>query len=765
MDSLFPEYDEAGVIAAKVVIDEREGLEFHYAIPEALVGRVAEGSRVRVTLRGQRELGTVIALEPPPAGLRVLRPLTGLAGGGSGDGAEDDGALFPPGLIALARWMSEYYLSPLATVFRGMVPSSVRAADESYQRRKHLHVGRELGDEELGALARRAPRQAAIYEAVRLAGGGLAQAAVAGETGGSASAIRALVGAGLLRVTEEVVMRDPAGDEIYVASEALELGEEQAEALAAIEEALDGRDLRPILLHGVTGSGKTEVYLQAIARVMEEGGSALFLVPEISLTPQTVERLKARFADRQGDIAIMHSHLSEGQRHDEWQKIRRGARVAIGARSAVFAPLRDLRLIIVDEEHENSYKQENPPRYQARDLAVVRGALEKCPVVLGSATPSLESYQNCLEGKYRRLEIRRRADGRSLPLFRLVDMRQERRNPAGKDQPGSDILSHGLREAVEGRLERGEQTILFLNRRGYTSTLTCQACGHVVECRHCAIPMTFHRDEEKLLCHLCGFRRVAPKVCPECKDPGIRFAGYGTQKVEAILGQAFPGARVARIDTDTMQRRDLLRKTLAEFRAQKIQILVGTQMIAKGLDFPNVTLVGVLNADLGLHVPDFRAGERTFQLLTQVAGRAGRGEMEGEVYVQTVTPHSPSIQFARHHDYDGFADQELSFRRQFGYPPFTHLALLSARCAHEARAEFTMETLHRRLEQELPKGIVLGEPVPSPLVRAHDLYRYQVILRSAQVRPLVAHIRRVMGGMTFPEDVVMVCDIDAYSLQ
>nr|WP_255518930.1 primosomal protein N' [Luteolibacter marinus] len=605
---------------------------------------------------------------------------------------------------------------------------------------------------------------------------------------GASASVKSLVKQGLVRLTEEEVRRDPEADgsEEILPDTPIPLNDEQQAALEAILAAsaksevpsdnppsaegrtppliTDHRSLitpaKPVLLHGVTGSGKTEVYLQAARHTIDQGKTVLVLVPEISLTPQTVRRFRARFADVQNQVAVLHSNLSQGERFDEWHRIRKGiARIVIGARSAVFAPLPDLGLIIVDEEHENSYKQDQVPRYHGRDVAVLRASLENCTIVLGSATPSLESFQNTLEGKYQLVRLAKRADGQSLPLIRVLDMKLEKQKQKG----GMAILSDRLRVALEQRLEKNEQSILFLNRRGFARSLQCPSCGHVCTCPHCALALTYHREDERLMCHICGHQAVVPRKCPECRDPAIALQGYGTQKVEEVLAKVLPKAKIARIDADAMRRKNALRDLLNAFQARKIDILIGTQMIAKGLHFPNVTLVGILNADIGLHVPDFRAGERVFQLLTQVAGRAGRGTLEGEVIVQTFTPHSPSIQFARHHDFDGFAEQELDMRRQFRFPPFTRCAVLTSRSTHERRAEFTLQTLHRRLKEDLPPGLELGEPMPSPLVRSHGQFRFQLMLRGPKARSLTKHVQQVLQKTTLPEDVTVVFDMDALS--
>jgi primosomal protein N' (replication factor Y) (superfamily II helicase) len=543
------------------------------------------------------------------------------------------------------------------------------------------------------------------------------------------------------------------------------------------------------LLHGVTGSGKTEVYLQAIAHALEQGKGAIVLVPEISLTPQTVERFKARFSSGKWQtlVAVLHSHLSAGERHDEWHKIRQGrARIVIGARSAIFAPVEPLGLIVVDEEHEHTYKQEEAPRYHARDVAVMRGQMENAVVVLGSATPSLESFYNCQRGKFALLELPERVDDQKMPRVRVVDMRQ-----AAAKEKGPPVLSPQLKEAIHQRLERGEQTILFLNRRGYSTSLQCPKCGFVAQCPNCSLALTYHRIEQKLSCHICGHNEKVPSVCPDqkCRNPAIRFAGTGTQRVEDVLAKLFPNARVKRMDADAMKRKDDYRRILGDFRTGKIDILVGTQMIAKGLHFPNVTLVGIIYADLALHQPDFRAGERTFQLLTQVAGRAGRGDVEGEVFVQAFAPFHPAIQFARRHDFNGFFEQELEFRRQLSYPPFSRVALLTLKGRNEDKVKFSAEHLKRELEKNLTKNcdvqpvaesdratgstphaqnvfqdLVISGPAPAPLLRAEQFYRHQIMLRTGAMSKLSRTLAGIIGTLALPDDVTLTADIDPVNL-
>ncbi len=737
--------------AALVLIDGPSELAFDYSIPDT-VTELKPGCRVRVPLRNREATGTVLKTfeVDEDNATHSLKPFTSLI---------DPEPLVSATLMNLGAWIADYYGAPMEHVMRVILPESVRQDRHQEKTRKAVELTGPVDPEVLAEREKRAPKQAAILHALSAKGPLLAIADLGGST--ALASAKALEKRGLVKLTDEAVRRDPEADETYVETQALQLNEEQSIALACLEKAIDApSENKPILLHGVTGSGKTEVYLQAVDYCLKQGKSAIVLVPEIALAPQTVQRFKARFASIADQVAILHSHLSQGERFDEWHRIRQGkARVVIGARSAIFAPLANLGLIIVDEEHESSYKQETSPRYHGRDLAVLRGHMEPAAVVLGSATPALETFANHQSGKYDRVTLTQRVDAQSMPIIRVIDMKME----AQKHKGGDAILSERLRTAVENRLEKGEQVILFLNRRGFARSLQCGKCGYVCECTHCSLPLTYHRTDDRLICHLCGYQAIPPKKCPDCKDPGIRLQGYGTQKVEALLHKVFPDARMARIDADSARKKNALRDTLRSFKTQKVDILLGTQMIAKGLHFPNVTLVGILNADLGLHVPDFRAGERTFSLLTQVAGRAGRGELEGEVIVQTFTPHSPSVQFARHHDYEGYAEQELEFRQQFGFPPYQHIAVVTSRCTHERRAEFSLETLHRRLKESLPKGILLTEPMPSPLVRSHGQYRFQLTLRSPSARYISRYVQQTLAQLTLPEDVTLTLDVDAYS--
>jgi len=736
---------------ARVLIDGPSELVFDYEVPAGM--HVRPGCRVRVPLRRASSVGTVLALreagaEPPKFAVRPIQALV------------EPEPLITPVLLKTGEWIAQYYGCGMETVVRSLLPESVRGEENSAKTRRVAVLDAKPAADVMERLAKRAPRQHVVMTLLENAPGMRMAVADLGE--GAAGVLKALEKSALLRIETEEVRRDPEADgvEDVVESPPLALNAEQKVALDAITGRMAEEKPKPVLLLGVTGSGKTEVYLQAAQRALDMGRTVLVLVPEISLTPQTVRRFRARFAAWKDQVAVLHSHLSQGERFDEWHRIRKGlARIVIGARSAVFAPLPDLGLILVDEEHENTYKQETVPRYHGRDVAVLRASFEGCAVVLGTATPSLESWQNTVSGKYDLLRLDRRADGQSMPLVRVVDMKLESTRHKGS----VPILSERLRGALEKRLETGEQSILFLNRRGFARSLQCPQCAHVCQCPHCTVALTYHRTDERLMCHVCGYQSMVPRRCPNCNDPAILLQGFGTQKVEEVMAKLLPKARIARIDADAMRRKHALRDTLHAFQARKIDILIGTQMIAKGLHFPNVTLVGILNADVGLHVPDFRAGERTFQLITQVAGRAGRGELEGEVIVQTFTPHSPSIQFARRHDFDGFAGQELEMRAHLDFPPYSHCAVITSRSTHERRAEFSLQTLRLRLVEDLPAGVSVTDVMPSPLIKAHGQFRFQITLRARMARVLTRHVQAVLARTTLPEDVTVVFDMDALS--
>ncbi len=739
---------------------------------------------------------------------------------------EDDVPYLSPPLLALARWMAGYYCAPFELTLRCLLPAAVRnsgmkakerlyvapaeGAFELTKRQSELLDGlRRVGGGWLHALTREfactpqilkalAEKGAATIEKRPMRRDPLANRKILpsrpqtlmDEQAAALEQLFALMGEGGQR-SEVGDRRSEVGDRrSEVGDRRSEIGDWKAEGGGQRSEVGDRRaesggqrteaelspatghrpptsDLRPptsvpgaapqpLLLFGVTGSGKTEVYLQAIARMLEQGRGAIVLVPEIALTPQTVQRFAARFGNR---IAVLHSALGEGERFDEWHRIRTGeAVVVVGPRSAVFAPVKNLGLIVVDEEHEPSYKQDEAPRYNARDVAVMRGHLEKCAVVLGTATPAMETWLNVQKGKYAVAHLTKRVSGRPMPRVHVVDMRIETAQ-AGHVQ----IFSGVLLEALKLRLERGEQSILFLNRRGYANALVCPSCGAAAACDACSVSYTYHQADTCLRCHICGCWKPVPAVCPACGDPAFKYAGFGTQRVEIALQKCFPQAKVLRMDADVTARKHTHDELLGIFKSGRADILIGTQMIAKGLDFPNVTLVGVLSADMSLHMPDFRAGERTYQLLAQVSGRAGRAELPGEVYVQTFSPDHPAVRAAAGDEgFAPFAAQELLERKEGGYPPYTHLLCLTFKGESEDKVRFAAETYAKELHPA-PSAVV-SEACPAPLAKAKGLYRYQVLLRAAATHTLTRPLREVMRLKPLPPGVTLAVDVDALSI-
>ncbi|WOI42835.1 primosomal protein N' [Bacillus altitudinis] len=555
------------------------------------------------------------------------------------------------------------------------------------------------------------------------------------QTGASSQTIKALIQEGLLTESYEEIYRDPYRDREFTPSTPLDLTTEQAEAAKPIHQAVSDDKHETFLLHGVTGSGKTEIYLQTIDHVLQKGKEAIVLVPEISLTPQMVQRFKERFGS---NVAVLHSGLSTGEKYDEWRKIhRKEVKLVVGARSAVFAPFENLGMIIIDEEHESSYKQEEMPRYHAKDVAIERAGRHQCPVVLGSATPSLESYARAKKGVYTLLTLKRRVNQQQLPHVSLIDMREELRN--GNRSMFSEELMLRLKEV----LERKEQAVLFLNKRGYSSFVMCRDCGYVEQCPHCEISLTYHRFQKRLKCHYCGHEAPVPAECPECHSEHIRYFGTGTQRVEEELTKVLPEARVIRMDVDTTSRKGAHEKLLTSFGNKEADILLGTQMIAKGLDFPDVTLVGVLSADTSLHIPDFRSSEKTFQLLTQVSGRAGRHEKAGSVIIQSYTPTHYSIELTKQHDYEAFYEQEMLHRRHQSYPPFYFLAMVTVSHEEVTKAAHVTDKIVQFLKMNCaPNTRILG-PAASPIAKIKDRYRYQCVIKYKRENELASLLRKI----------------------
>ncbi|MFP4259907.1 MAG: primosomal protein N' [Opitutales bacterium] len=723
-----------------------------YAVPPTCAAQLSIGSLVRIPLRRRSELGVVLRFgseqNVPPGKLKMLYEVV------------QPFPVLPPDLMALYDWVKAYYATTPESVLEAMIPVAIRRGMQ-VKKRRYIAAAAVPTNEEMAALEKRAPKQAALLDFIRQQFKPLPRADILKRMRIGTSACDALVAKGYLRETEteeaRVAYEDVLGEAETVAPETRhELTEEQAAAVHALSGAIGAGGFSVRLLHGVTGSGKTEVYLHAVEQVVASGGGVVFLVPEVALAPQTVGRVRARLEARGVRTVVWHSHLSEGERYDAWKALSSGeAHVVVGARSAVFAPVQNLKLMIVDEEHEPSYKQEEAPRYHGRDVAVYRALLNQAVCVLGSATPSLESLYNVERGKYQVDRILKRVDNRQLPKIHLVDMRREALQ--GK---GVSPVSRTLADKLIDRFEKKEQSILFLNRRGFSTSLLCPDCGHVASCEHCSTPMTFHRTDGKLHCHLCGEERPAPLKCPECRSGNIRKRGLGTQKIEDVVQKILPRAKIVRMDADSMSKKNLYRKILNDFRTGKIDLLVGTQMIAKGLDFPNVTLVGLVDADRSLHVEDFRAAERTFQLIVQVSGRSGRGDRSGEVVIQTHTPHAPPIQFARKSDFDGFQIEELEQRREFNYPPFRHLIRHLFRGRNPDKVDFFMEQWLKVVEAELGTELEIRGPAPAPIEKIRDEYRFQIWYFAPSVSKVIGSLRRLRQDFKMDKDVIDLLDVD-----
>ena len=740
-------------VATVVVLDSPVG-ELDYLVPDAMRETLQPGCRVRVPLgRGNRSVvGYCVRIEDRPIGPRRLKPIAR---------AIDRKSLLSPAMLRLTEWIAEHYLCPMSTVLEAVVPSGVRSGAGT-RPTTLLSIAPKAADRM--AELELPKKQADVVRVLQEAAGPMAPSDLARAAGCTQAPITALRRKGILRGKAGRVSNRREVEPATPCQPHLTLNPDQQKALDTILASLNSRQHRTVLVHGVTGSGKTEVYIQAIQEVIDFGRQAIVLVPEISLTPQTVERFRERF----GQVAVLHSHLTDAERHGHWQKIADGeVSVVVGARSAVFAPTPDLGLIVLDEEHESSFKQAIAPRYHARDVAIARAAAEDVPLVLGSATPSLESWQRARADEYALVEMPRRVLNRPMPLVGTIDLRGEiRRMSRGS-------ISRPLHAAIRSALDADGQVILLLNRRGFSTHIQCPACGHVMKCPDCDIALTHHRTDEIALCHYCDYQVPAPAACPECDFAGIRYSGMGTQRLEAEVRARFSDATCLRMDTDTMRQRGSHERALSAFRSGKVQILLGTQMIAKGLDFPNVTLVGVINADTALHLPDFRAAERTFQLVTQVAGRTGRGEKGGRVLVQTYDPDHPAIRAAVRHDYAAFAFGELPMREMLRYPPFSTMIRLVIRGPKEEItgqfAEYVVEQIHAALgispDGSLPDegsrdmARVLG-PAPAPFARLRGKYRFQIQVQAFDGDMLREAIRQVTAKLQPPDEVQWIVDVD-----
>ncbi|MBE6358084.1 MAG: primosomal protein N' [Lentisphaerae bacterium] len=739
---------------AKVITDISLDREFDYLVPPELEPILRIGSAVTVPFGRTTRTGYVLSLaETSSYDPGKLRGLSGIA---------NDRPAIPENLIKLGKWIAEYYCATQEHAIRTLLPAAVRSG-RVREKKCRLYSVSDLAAAEKYMIehareTRLAKRIAVLQMVIRKGEGPKAEFAT--ESGFSASAFDALCKEGLISMREEAVSDDFDDAVETLPDSPLTPSADQRKALDQISEMLASRTPSHVqLLFGTTNSGKTEVYLQAISKVLEMGKSAIVLVPEISLTPQTVRRFRARFGKR---LSVLHSRLSDRERFDEWNKINSGkVQIAIGARSALFAPFDNLGLIVVDEEHDSSYKQSESPRYHARDVAVVRGKLENACVILGSATPAAESLYNAQQGKFMLCRMAAQVDNKPAPVIRIVDRRLD---PA--PEPGvSNLLSPILIHAVEERLERGEQAILFLNRRGYARTLCCPQCGYEARCPECSINYnyTYSRSREVLSCHLCGGVVPAPQVCPECGWHEIHYFGSGTEKLESCARAVFSGARIGRMDSDLMRSADDYEVVLDKFRRGRLDILVGTQMIAKGLHFPGVTLVGVVNADLGLSMPDFRAQERTFQMLTQVAGRAGRGERRGEVIFQT-TRDSDVLRFAANLDFEGFSKFDLEFRELLNYPPFTRLIAIFFKGEKEADVAEYAAYFAGKLAAYQHDKLRITPPAPAPVEKIRNQFRYMMVVRGTGLKTIREAIRVLALHHTPPAGVTVAVDVDAQHL-
>ncbi|MEW6534678.1 MAG: primosomal protein N' [Candidatus Auribacterota bacterium] len=736
---------------AHVVFEIALDREFDYKIPVHLLGKVGAGCIVQAPF-GERVLHGFVVKTSNSSSFPSLKEL---------QDAVSEKLFIETPLFKLAQWMSSYYACPLGLVLKSMYPSYLRKTmRNAHAEYISLNKNREDVIRYMDTLSKRAKRQLDVLEYILQKREVFFEMdALCAAVGCDKNAVERLIKKELLaRITEdELVKRDSRLDRYkYVTPiNSITLNLDQQRVLNQIEAALDSREFVPFVLHGVTGSGKTEVYIRSIQRVLERGQQAIMLIPEISLTPQTEERFRKRFGNV---VSVFHSRLSDGARAREWKKMRDGkAKLVVGARSALFAPFSDLGLIVVDEEHERSYKQEESPRYHARDIAVLRAKLSNIPVILGSATPALETIYNVYQGKYTLLKLPARVDDRQLPEVILVDLAKEVR-----EEKKWVVLSVPLKQKISDRLDKGEQVILFLNRRGFSSMAVCQQCGYIYECDDCSITLTYHKSVERLMCHFCGKMITKPVFCGKCGSSEIKFSGIGTQKVERALKAVFPEARVLRMDSDTTTHKDSHFELLTQFRRGKADVLIGTQMIAKGLDFPRVTLVGTIIAESTLCLPDFRAAETTFQLLTQVAGRSGRGEIPGEVVIQTFMKDHPAIVCALQHDYDRFVEGELKARKELLYPPFYRFINIIITAKDKKKGQWAGTQIAQSLIKTVSKGTEVKGPLPSMVHRKRAHFYWHVLLKTNDVFGTNEAIKQALSKSTRFTQVRISVDVDPY---
>ena len=705
------------LIYAAVVLDQNLKRPLDYLVPAVWKDAVKVGMRVEVPLRNSVIRATIVALKPKsevPNPKAIIRLLTA------------ESALSEP-LWKLANWMASYYCAPLQRAMKCFIPPNLRK--DVTPKKEYLYflkLTREKAVEIIPGLRIKQPAMALVLDRLLEERDGVSAAVLMEELDISRSPIQTLLEKKWIK-KEEKAEFDVSEEEFFPAKPKT-LNEEQT---VCLEKILASKGFAPHLIQGVTGSGKTEIYLQAIAAALEQGKSSIMLVPEIALTSQTIERFRSRFQEK---IAIWHHRRSLGERTLAWDRLKSGeAKVVIGARSAIFCPAQNVGLIIVDEEHDASYKQSDEiPCYHGRDIAVMRAYLEKATILLGSATPSIESRYNCEIGKYTRHILKTRATSAPMPHITIVDMK------IAMDRAGGFThFSQELIDVLKKRLELGEQTLLFLNRRGYHRLQICASCRHTIKCPHCDLGLTFHKSDEQLRCHLCDFTQRVPPSCPACgARDSLQFKGFGTEHVERSLHALMPGIRTLRMDKDTTRGKTSHEDLYKQFRAHKADVLIGTQMIAKGFHFPSVTLVGVLNADAALSIPDFRSAETAFQLITQVAGRAGRANLPGEVILQTFLPDHPVLKLAALQDYDQFYAKEIEERKLFGFPPYSHLVKITCSGEREKEVEAQAQSLYEHIKKNLPAEAEILPVLPSGHAKVKDMYRFQFVIKTPKIATL-----------------------------
>ncbi|HHT9109816.1 MAG TPA: replication restart helicase PriA [Candidatus Brocadiaceae bacterium] len=746
-----PEHQLSQKLYAEVVVNIPLDRIFHYSVPSHLRDRLSPGMRVRAPFGNKIITGFCVGFTDTPFSDKIKDIIS----------IVDKAPLAGNVMLKITRWIASYYHCGWGEAINAVIPpvARTRTKEKGALFVVHTHKISELNAEMLSQIKIRAPKQARALEILKEHAGEISAKELMHISGCMMQGLRQLEKKGF------VTFKTKSLDELDIPCDSnllqkhLMFTDEQQSAFDTITKKLLQTRPGVVLLQGVTGSGKTEIYLQTITKVVEQGRSVIFLVPEISLTSQTIRRIKARF-DR---VAILHSHLLGTFHYSQWNDIREGnVDIVIGARSAIFAPLKNVGLIIIDEEHENTFKQENSPRYNARDVSIVRATHENALVILGTATPSLESYYHAYLGDYEKVGLSKRIGGRQLPPVEIVDMAEEARK-----RRGYHIISQKLEYYTKQSLARGEQVILFLNRRGFAPYIHCKRCGFVLKCKRCDIPMTFHRKLNTTLCHYCRAEEHPPESCPDCLASNINYRGFGTEKIEDEIMARFPDYKIVRMDSDSMRVRDAHEKALTAFERGEFQILLGTQMIAKGLDFPNVTLVGVISADTILNLPDFRASERTFQLISQVAGRTGRGSKGGRVVVQSFNPRHYSITYAASHDYEGFAKKELEYRKQLNYPPYGKLARIVFRSAQEDKAKekafLVAEKLKDMVKSNGKQLDILG-PSPAPLTKINDQFRWHLLLKSIEEKSIHDALHSINDVLRPSKGVQTMVDVDPYMM-